>query len=169
MRARVKGLAMAAPILVVALFGTAGCTSSSSDSAAGSGSGATKSVADASYDWDLAYAECMRAEGLDYDDPEPGGGVRQTKVDDMAAYEAAGTKCTDQLTKDRGARPVSADERKKLDKWNAAYEKTVDCLRKKGYEVELTDGGYSSDDDINDLDRQECSEGDGSKPLEVGR
>ena len=168
---RPAAITAAAPVLLVLLLALAGCSASDSDggkaSGSASGSGGTSNADDVSFDWDLAFAKCMRDQGIDYADPKSGGGVTQTNVDDEAAFDAARKTCTDGVTKERGERPVSADERKRLDKYNDAYTDTVDCLRKKGHDIEVYDGGYSVNDQVSKADIDECGAGDGSQRKEI--
>lgn len=148
--ARPALIALAAvPVLLATL---AGCSSDSS-----SGSGDRPSATTAAYDWDLAYASCMRDEGIDFPDPAPGQTAGRSKVDDEAAFLAADKKCTRAVDSAKGKRPVSDEDRAKRDSWNDQYAGTVDCLRKKGYEVETTDGGFIPKSRIPDSDFQACA------------
>lgn len=158
-----RPLVLAAAAAVALTLGIAGCTSSSTDSQKSSASNSSKTTA---FDWDVAFAGCVRGEGIDYPDPEPGGsGAAQIPVDDQDAFLAAQKKCTDVVSGSKGPRPVSEAERRKTDKWDDIYAKTVDCLRKKGWAVETVAGGWTTKDQIPDADMAECSKDDPSQTV----
>jgi hypothetical protein len=140
--------------LVGIAFGASACTSDTATPKE------TTSATTTAYDWDVAYAGCMREAGIDFPDPEPGdAGGGQVPVADEQAYQAADKSCTANVSKSHGARPVSDADRDKRDHYNDEYADTIDCLRKKGYEVEVIDGGYIPEKGIPDADAQACSAG----------
>lgn len=126
---------MAVPALLLSL---AAC-SSGADSKEASPQDDHSRVSDprlTAFDWDVAFAECMRAEGIDYDDPDPSGKLEALEVDDYDKYNAAQAHCEVAVEGDLGKRPIDEAAREKNQKEADAFEKVQDCLRKDGYEVE---------------------------------
>lgn len=162
-----RTIVFAAALVPIAVLGLAACGSNEPHN------GGTKQTQDAettAFDWDVAFATCMRGQGIDYPDPEKGGGVSQIKVDDEAAFGAAQKKCQTDIEKERGVRPVSESQRKKLDGYNKDNAETVDCLRKKGNEVEVFDGGFRpKGGTIPEADIEACSKTGSDERLDVGR
>lgn len=48
-------------------------------------------------DWQLKFAECMRAEGVDMPDPSGSGSQQLELPDDMGAFETAAAVCQEKL------------------------------------------------------------------------
>jgi hypothetical protein len=92
--------AVAAAVLALAL---AGCGGDDGDDgggvatvggAASAAPGASPSASKDDYQAMLEFTECMRGEGIEMDDPEPGAGVRlRLRGSDPAKTEAAMAKC----------------------------------------------------------------------------
>ncbi|WP_152030974.1 hypothetical protein [Agromyces aureus] len=100
------------------------------------GGGNENSEFDSMFDWQLAYTECMRGEGIDMPDPEKNGAGMAMKLgseDDMDAMMAAGEKCQKELG---DPPPPSPEEKAASDqemlKWAT---KTAECYRENGYDM----------------------------------
>jgi hypothetical protein len=100
-------LVVAVAALAMALTACGGSTQDDDIATAGNGSGASPSAsasaagdrASAAGDRDeqmLKFTECMRGEGVDMPDPEPGGGIR-IQGGDPAKTDAAMAKCRQHL------------------------------------------------------------------------
>ncbi|MFC0529432.1 hypothetical protein [Phytohabitans kaempferiae] len=92
--------AVAAAVLALALAGCGGDGGSdgggiaSAGGTAGPAPGASPSAGKDSYEAMLEFTECMRGEGIEMDDPQPGGGVQlRLRGSDPAKAEAAMAKC----------------------------------------------------------------------------
>lgn len=91
--------AVAAAVLALALAGCGGDGGdgggiASAGGAASAAPGASPSAAKDDYQAMLDFTECMRGEGVEMPDPEPGGGVQlRFQGTDPAKVEAAMTKC----------------------------------------------------------------------------
>jgi hypothetical protein len=129
----------AVPALLVAL---AACSSDGTD-AATPDSTEKASAETTSFDWDVAKAKCMRDAGYDYQDPSRDGEPRPGLVfgGDGEKLMKDSEKCTSQITKKLGERPVSAAEKKQTEELAKRQEKTNDCLRKAGYDIPEAQGG----------------------------
>jgi len=145
LRPRLRASSIAAlasvPLLVL---GLAAC------SPAKDGSGSTvKSESQIESDalaWDVAYAQCLRGQGIDAPDPSSDGNRQALKVDDADALERASGTCSTKVTGELGPRPVSAFEKKAQQEGRDEMRKTSECLREKGYDVsDPTDGSYILD------------------------
>lgn len=133
------GALIAVPLLALSL---AACTPSGEEGTtpSGGGGGSSSDTSD-SMAWELDFAACMRKQGLDYPDPEPGAGgiISFGSVDsDRAAWEAASEKCFDEL----GERPaLSPQEQAAADKEFLAWaKKAAECYRENGYDMPDPDG-----------------------------
>ncbi|MFY1689231.1 hypothetical protein [Plantactinospora sp. WMMB782] len=101
MRRRMSGLWLALPVLGLALAGCAKADEGPGVASAqgGGGAGPTASASAAAMSNDdrrLEFAKCMRENGVEMPDPEPGkGGIRMQRKagDDPAKAEAAMEKC----------------------------------------------------------------------------
>lgn len=90
-------LVLAVAALAFALTACGGETQDDDVATAGNGSAASPSAAASAAAGDreeqmLKFTECMRGEGVDMPDPEPGGGIR-IQGSDPAKTEAAMAKC----------------------------------------------------------------------------
>lgn len=153
-------LLVALPLLVVAFTG---CSSEG-----GGTSPTTKSESQLAADaktWDVAVAQCMRAEGLDFADPSDSGGNAVEVGDDFDpdAFQAAAGKCQDEVTEELGERPVTAAGKKAQEDYEEQLRETNECLRDKGYDApdpEEGDGGAmiseASDDEIPESVLEAC-------------
>ncbi|AVT29703.1 MULTISPECIES: hypothetical protein [unclassified Plantactinospora] len=101
MRRRMSGIWLALPVLGLALAGCAGADEGPGVATAqgGTGAGPTASASAAALsdeDRRLEFAKCMRENGVEMPDPEPGqGGIRiqRNPGDDPAKTQAAMEKC----------------------------------------------------------------------------
>ena len=129
---RTSAAALAAvPLLVL---GLAACSAGSSGSAVKSDS----EIAGDAVAWDVAYATCMRGEGVDVPDPSPDGTKTAPNfADDLdtEAFERANETCEAEVQRDLGPRPVSAAEKSAEQEAAAEMQETNDCLRAKGFDV----------------------------------
>lgn len=94
-------LVLAVAALAVALTACGGETQDDGIATAGNGSGASPSASASAAAGDreeqmLKFTECMRGEGVDMPDPEPGGGIR-IQGGDPSKTEAAMAKCRQYL------------------------------------------------------------------------
>lgn len=144
----------------VLLGSLAGCSSDKPDTTK-----KTAAAEEAAFDWDLDFARCMRDAGHDYPDPvkDESGGPHKVPTDSDFAGDS--DTCTDSVTKSRGERPVSAAQKKEHDHWNDVWAKAIDCLRKKGYEIDTSDGGWSTQDKISPADDDECLADTGAQTI----
>ena len=90
--------AVAAAVLAIALAGCGGDDGgggvASAGGAASAAPGASPSASKDNYEAMLEFTECMRGEGIEMDDPQPGGGVQlRLRGSDPAKTEAAMAKC----------------------------------------------------------------------------
>lgn len=134
-RARLGGLAalIAIPTLILGLSGCSapaqnGTPAPGNTPAAGA-AGAPQSMAE----WQLAYAQCMRDEGVDMPDPSADGGMTLNSNNmDTDATNAAAKKCHDKL----GQPTPSADEKAAIDQANLEWGRQVaECYRENGYDM----------------------------------
>lgn len=117
----------AVPALVLMLAGcAAGGSSAESTAAAGDAPLSDEEYSKAWDSFNLEVAQCLRDKGFDVKDPAPGAGFEEN----LPGMNEAGTACYDEL----GGPPssgVKLTDAEILD----SMMKTVDCLRKKGYDV----------------------------------
>lgn len=91
--------AVAAAVLALALAGCGGDGDdgggvASAGGAASAAPGASPSASKDNYQAMLEFTECMRGEGIEMEDPQPGGGVQlRLRGSDPAKTEAAMAKC----------------------------------------------------------------------------
>jgi hypothetical protein len=91
--------AVAAALLALALAGCGGDDGdgggvASAGGASSAAPGASPSASKDNYEAMLEFTECMRGEGIEMDDPQPGGGVQlRLRGGDPAKTEAAMAKC----------------------------------------------------------------------------
>ncbi|PRX97793.1 hypothetical protein [Allonocardiopsis opalescens] len=128
-RAAARGMALALPCAALALLAACGAPADSGEPEA-----APSDSEQAFMDWQLAYAQCMRENGVDMADPVQGeGGVSQgfdLSGTDPEVVEQAGTACREEL----GEPPVSGMDRDP----EAVREEQLElaeCLREQGYDV----------------------------------
>ena len=128
----------AVPLLVVAL---AACTSGDGDATPDVKSDSQVS-ADAQ-EWDVAHASCLREEGIDVPDPTADGMQQGFSADiDMDVLNAAFETCQEKVTDELGPRPVTAQEKKDQEEYEAQARESAKCLREKGYDVaDPSEGG----------------------------
>lgn len=118
--------ALAVPLLLVALSacGTAGDTPDT-----GSGSDGTQPTRSAD-DYQLAFASCMREQGVDMPDPNPDGSIEAQSGD---AFMEAAEVCQDELGKPpapSGGGPSMSDEEQR-----AEWLEIAACFRDNGIDV----------------------------------
>lgn len=122
---RMWGLAIA-PLLII---GLAACAPVNQDGGTSSEEPATQTLVE----WQLAYAECMRGEGVDMPDPTAAGTAPLPMGVDAGAMEAANKKCVGEL----GDPPaMSAEEELAADEQFLAWAReAAKCYREKGYDM----------------------------------
>jgi hypothetical protein len=89
----------------------------------------------------LAYAQCMRAEGIDFPDPEPGQFASLYHQTGDAAFQAAATECEPKLSGLVGHNSSNAGHAAEVQ--DRALE-VAKCVREQGFEFpdpKLTDDG----------------------------
>lgn len=131
------GALVAIPMLALALAACSPSTDSSPKETT-SRSTSTGTASDSSLEkWQRDYAKCMRDQGFDVPDPEPGSGGLMSAMGgegvDMAAMEAASKTCMDEL----GEPPaMSPDEQKAADDAMIEWaKKAAECYREHGYDM----------------------------------
>lgn len=85
-------------------------------------------------EWQLAYAKCMRSEGLDVADPGPdGSGTATTTTDTAGAYTAASKKCVAKI----GEAPSVPGQEKQLQSDQLARNLAIaQCFRAHGVQMD---------------------------------
>ena len=163
-RSRRAGMAalLAAPALI---FSLAACAPATADASGGSTSGGSASDGGGGTvaDWQLAFAECMRGEGIDMPDPQgPGQGISIDGSGDMAAFDAASEKCMTEL----GDPPaMSAEEKAALDAQSLeVIRQMASCYRENGYDMPDPKAGEAPEfpDDAPQEVVEECGGGGAS-------
>jgi hypothetical protein len=123
--------AIAAFSLIIGLL--AGCSAGAPNAEAGTKTDAPKAeqITDLD-DWQLAYAKCMRAEGLDMPDPDGRGFVTSTDQGNSEKYLAASESCLTKL----GEPPAAPGQEKQSEEEMLAEQlKMAKCFRDNGVEV----------------------------------
>lgn len=142
MKNRLVPAALALIAVPTLLVGLAACSSGGESP---KGSDGTKKASLTVFDWDVAHAECMRAEGIDYyKDPVKGSPQAIAVEGDYETFMKADDTCRTKLTEELGERPVSADEKKQDAQLKKENQKVNDCLRKLGYDAPDPEGGATS-------------------------
>ncbi|MER7001609.1 hypothetical protein ABT297_00945 [Dactylosporangium sp. NPDC000555] len=110
------------------LFALTGC----GDGGAASGSSSAAPAADSRQAWMLKYAQCLRDNGVDVKDPEPGPGDSVN----MNAWEAPGAVLDKCAAKVGNLPPLSKEEKAKHDQeTQKVLLKIVGCYRENGVNV----------------------------------
>ena len=171
--------------LALLLCLSAGCGSDTDDDAdlpdaAGATSESTNGDDDeadlAPEDAMLKFAQCMREQGVDMPDPEPGGGIRVNGEDmsqaEMEAAQAACQKWMDMAEPDDAGQELSEEEKQ-------SFLDMAQCMRDRGYnfpdptfdggrvsqKIEKGDGDMPGPDDPGfQKDQEECSAEAGLDP-----
>ncbi|MGG7465392.1 hypothetical protein [Plantibacter sp. YIM 135347] len=134
---RRRTAAVLALTLLALTLGLAACSGGGTPSAGGSpSSGSGSSGGSQSYeqefdDWNLKIAKCLRDQGMDVADPEPG--TQWTYPDAPGADEAV-EACYAQV----GAGPTPPNQPSKAERVEQGL-KLAKCLRDKGYDVKDPD------------------------------
>lgn len=118
---------LAAPALLVALVACSPTDAPAKTPGAASTAGGFE-------DWSLAYASCMRDEGIDMPDPdgEDRGGASIVKEGtDPAAFEAADEVCQGEL----GAPPAPPGGKKTAEDYFDQELEAAKCMRGEGFDV----------------------------------
>jgi hypothetical protein len=127
-RTRLGGLAamLVVPVLLLGLAACAPAAENGVDPGAESGANTMTQA-----EWQLKYAECMRAEGIDMPDPGAGGGVvMQSGGVDIGP---ADQKCKAELG---DMPPASAEERDAADQESLEWGRGIaDCYRENGFDM----------------------------------
>lgn len=98
------------------------------------GSSDTQTADQKFQEWQLKFAQCMRAEGIDMPDPTEGGQA-MTAPRDMDAFQKAGTKCQSEL-----GDPPSRDG-KSAEQVREEGLKFAQCVRDAGYRMKDPEPG----------------------------
>lgn len=123
-----KIAALAAVALIIALF----TACSAGDNKPASGDKKESSKIATFDDWQLAFAKCMRAEGLDVPDPNKDGSMAVTVPRDAGGFEKARKKCRTDL----GEPPTPPGQKKQSKEQVLAEQlKTAKCFRDAGFDV----------------------------------
>lgn len=128
----IKSRLAAAAALPLALALLTGCASGADTAAPDPSQSPASRIADFD-DWQLAYAGCMREQGVDVADPGGEGGAGFS-VDDagMEAFAAAGKACRAKL----GAPPArDGDQGTTESERQEERLRVASCLRERGYDV----------------------------------
>ncbi|WP_426519057.1 hypothetical protein ACPPVQ_04505 [Diaminobutyricibacter sp. McL0618] len=121
--------AIAAVPLMIALF-TACSSGSPSAESTESEIPVAKTYTDMG-EWQLAYAQCMRSEGVDMPDPSPDGEMTSTMTADQDAYAAASKKCVGKL----GEAPAGAGGTQSKQEVLDQQLKIARCFRDNGVDM----------------------------------
>lgn len=122
--------ALAAIPLMIALFTACSSTAASTDTEKTEKPGASK-ITDRG-EWQLAYAKCMRAEGIDMPDPSPDGRQTSSVTQDQDTFSAASKKCVGKL----GEAPTAPGEKKKSQQERIDEQRKVaQCFRDNGVDT----------------------------------
>ena len=177
------GLALALLLCLSAACGSdsGGDSDDSLPDVAGASSDAPEGDDEADLDPDdamLKFAQCMREQGVDMPDPEPGGGIRINgegmSQEQMEAAQAACQKWMDMAEPEDGGRELTEEEKQ-------SFLDMAQCMRDRGYnfpdptfdggrvtqKVEKGEGDMPGPDDPGfEQDREECSAEAGMEPPE---
>ena len=130
MRTRISTPLTALVTIPLALALMTGCSAGS----AGTGD-TTPSASEGTYtdlhDWHLAFAECMRGEGIDMPDPDENGRVQATRMEDVELHEKASDTCTAKI----GDAPVDPGTEKSPEELKEQALKMAKCFRDAGYDM----------------------------------
>jgi hypothetical protein len=124
-------------VAAAALLG--GCSGGSGDGGAPSGPSAGGSVeargGQAMVDAQLAFARCMREQGVDFPDPKPGGGGFQVDPGSGSAkrFEEAERACADEARAVAEAAPRPSPDELQADR--EATLRFARCMRERGVDV----------------------------------
>ncbi|MFB2586695.1 hypothetical protein [Herbiconiux liukaitaii] len=135
---------LAAPALLLALTGCVAGGSSDAASSPGSAEGtgsAEQPMTEAEFSaardaYDRKLAECLRDQGLDVKDPQPGEGITEDSPEIRAAYPACAAEIGDPPSS--AGIEISPEDLDKL-------LEQAECLRKAGYDIQeptTTDPGF---------------------------
>ncbi|MGW0955355.1 hypothetical protein ACWDAO_07835 [Streptomyces sp. NPDC001212] len=125
------GALSAVPLMIALLTACSAADGGSDTSGAGDGEKPTSSRKSFE-DWQLAFAQCMRDEGLDVADPGKGGLGGLQDSSDAAALEKASTKCRGKLG---DPPPAPGVENKSDEQLQEEALKSAKCFRDNGLDV----------------------------------
>lgn len=121
---------VAALLAVPLLIGLAACSAPGGPQASGGDS--TTGTEQSFEDYQLAYAQCMRDEGIDFPDPEGDGGMSVTlDAGNAEAMTAASDACRDKL----GTPPAPPGGTKSEAEVREEMLKMAQCFRDQGFDV----------------------------------
>lgn len=84
-------------------------------------------------EWSLAYAKCMRSEGIDMADPDSDGSMSSSATADEDAYAAASKNCVGKI----GEAPTAPGEKKQSTQEALARNLAIaTCFREHGIDME---------------------------------
>lgn len=119
-----------ASLLATGLAACGGDDSGTSSSTAAAGmSGGSAASGDAQFQWELRFTRCLRANGVQVDDPDPVKGAPDVTHD--ATYAAASRTCAAKI----GDPPTVTANRGKQQEYLAVQLKAARCLRANGVDV----------------------------------
>ncbi len=110
--------------LVIALCGLTACATTAGGSTTPGKGGPT-----GQYEKVLAYYECLRENGLDVTDPEPGQGVRLPQIDRGDPEQVAAVEACRDLQPGNDGEPPDAEAMAKLREFTA-------CMREQGIDMD---------------------------------
>jgi hypothetical protein len=134
LRTRTAALAVLAPLLLTTVSACGGNDSSTNDFGSGSSTESPSQGAPTSFDaYQLAFAECMREQGVDMPDPDDSG-AQLNNGGDPDAFAAAAQTCQDELGQPPAPDGDSVGESNS--DLQARNLKIAECLRENGVDVE---------------------------------
>lgn len=129
-RSRGALAALAAVPLTIAIL--SGCSAGGGGQPSSDGAERPSADAKSFDDWQLAFARCMRGEGLDFPDPSKGGLGVTIDQSNAAAFDKASTKCREKL----GNPPAApGDEGKTDEQLQEEALKSAKCFRENGIDM----------------------------------
>lgn len=142
-RSRRLILLAAAPMLAAAL---AACSTGPTEETPPDAGAPSDSPEDAFFAWQIDFAECMRGQGIDMPDPEPGRAAEAVGPgDDMDAYSAASEVCLEEL----GEPPIPGGD-EAIEEQRESNLELAQCFRENGIDVvdPKPGEGFAMPDDV---------------------
>ncbi|WP_285037999.1 hypothetical protein [Plantibacter sp. lyk4-40-MEA-4] len=123
---RPTAIGFAAPVLAL-MLGLTACSGSAEAPSSGASPSTADSYAEAFDDYTISLAGCLRDQGFDVPDPEPGTAIT---LDGGEAMNTAYDACADEL----GPPPVNPDQPSKAE-ISDELRLRAQCLRDQGFDV----------------------------------
>jgi hypothetical protein len=138
-----------APIATLAavpflLLGLAGC-SQGSEAGETDAPKSQSEIEKQATDWELAFSACLKGSGVAAGESKDGEKTAITPKDGVDV-EAVLKKCEQQVTDERGERPVSDANKQEMQEGVDQQRKVAACVREKGYDMpdpEVSEDGGS--------------------------